>query len=254
MQVTKRCEPDERRFPWVVVVVYFLCLGILLSLGTWQVQRLFWKEALLQSIAENIKAPALPLSEMEDILKQTHSVEYRPVTVTGTFMHDGERHFLATFRGESGFYIYTPLQMEDGRFVLINRGFVPYARKDAQTRLDGQLDGPVTITGLARDRLDSKPSSFVPDNDPVKNIFYWKDWSVMSETAGVPDLNLTVPFFIDADDTANPGVLPMGGVTNIELPNKHLEYAITWYGLALALTAVVGAYLWRWRYPKTILK
>lgn len=251
MQVTKRCKPDTRRFPWGVIVVYLICLGILLSLGTWQVKRLFWKEQLLASITENIKAPPVSVAVMEDTLKQTGSVEYRPVMVTGTFMHEGERHFLATFKGEAGFYVYTPMQMEDGRFVLINRGFVPYGRKDPQTRLEGQLDGPVTITGLARDRLEVKPSSFVPDNDPAQNIFYWKDWAVMAETGGVPDLETLVPFFIDADDTPNPGILPMGGVTNIELPNKHLEYAVTWYGLALALTAVVGAYLWRWRYPKT---
>lgn len=250
MLVSKRCNVEKRKFPWGIIVVYLICLGILLSLGTWQVKRLFWKDALLASITENIKAAPISVAAMEDILKQTGSVEYRPVTVSGTFMHEGERHFLATFNGEAGFYIYTPLMMEDGRFVLINRGFVPYDRKDADTRLQGQLDGPVTVTGLARDRLEHKPSSFVPENDPVKNIFYWKDWAVMAETAGLPDLETLVPFFIDADATPNPGVLPMGGVTNIELPNKHLEYAVTWYGLALALTLVVGAYLWRWRYPK----
>lgn len=250
MLISPRHKAKAHKFPWGVIVIYLICLGILLGLGTWQVKRLFWKEALLASIAENMKAPPISVAAMENILKQTGSVEYRPVTVTGTFMHQGERHFLATFKGEAGFYVYTPLQMENGRFVLINRGFVPYDRKNAQTRQEGQLDGPVTINGLARDRLSAKPSSFVPDNDPVKNVFYWKDWFVMADSAGVPDLDAQVPFFIDADDTANPGGLPIGGVTNIELPNKHLEYAITWYGLALALTIVVGAYVWRWRYPK----
>lgn len=237
----------SRRFPWGVLIASGIALVILLALGTWQVERLYWKEALIASTNERIKEPPLPLVEMEKLYKEKGTVEYLPMTVSGTFMHQGERHFLSTYEGAAGYNVYTPLMLEDGRFVLVNRGFVPYEKKDPATRADGQLDGPVSITGLARDPLFAKPGFFLPENDIAKNIFYWKDWAAMAESADLPDLNQVVPFFIDADNKPNPGGLPIGGVTIIDFPNNHLQYAVTWYGLALALMGVVGTWLWRYR-------
>lgn len=245
--MTMNDQSKRQRLPWGLLIASLIALIILLGLGTWQVERLQWKEALIASTQERIHEPPLPLAEMEKIYREKGSVEYLPVTVSGTFMHQGERHFLATYEGKPGFNVYTPLMLEDGRFVLVNRGFVPYEKKDPQTRLDGQLDGPVTITGLARDPLSAKPGYFLPDNDVAKNIFYWKDWSAMAESADIPSLDDAVPFFIDADNKPNFGGLPVGGVTIIDFPNNHLQYAVTWYGLALALIGVVGSWLWRYR-------
>ncbi|RCS23373.1 SURF1 family protein [Phyllobacterium salinisoli] len=251
-------ETDQRhdnaapagRFPWLVpaliMTVALAVFAILIALGTWQVQRLHWKEGLVATIAERVASPPRPIDQVEAIYGRSGDVEYWPVEVTGRFLHQGERHFFATHQGRSGFYVYTPLQMADGRAVLVNRGFVPYDSKEAGTRAEGQVAGDVTVKGLARDPLAEKPSSIVPDNDPTRNIFYWKNWPEMVKTAGL-DPSKMVPFFIDADTTPNPGGLPLGGVTIIDLPNNHLQYAVTWYGLALALAAVVGAYLWRWR-------
>lgn len=243
-------EHTTRRFPWGIVIASAIALVILLALGTWQVGRLQWKEALIASTEQRIHEPPLPLFEMEKVYKQEGSVEYRPVTVSGTFMHQGERHFLATHDGAAGYNVYTPLMLEDGRFVLVNRGFVPYEKKDPTTRIEGQVDGPVSVTGLARDPLSAKPGFFLPDNDTSKNIFYWKDWTAMAESADLPNLDEVVPFFIDADNKPNPGGLPIGGVTIIDFPNNHLQYAATWYGLALALLGVVGTWLWRYRYHR----
>ena len=237
----------SRSFPWGVIIASAISLVILLALGTWQVERLQWKEALIASAEQRIHEPPLPLSEMERLYETEGSVEYRPVAISGTFMHQGERHFLATHEGAAGYYIYTPLMLEDGRFVLVNRGFVPYEKKEPATRIEGQVDGPVSITGLARDPLSVKPGFFLPDNDIAKNIFYWKDWTAMAESAGLPDLDEVVPFVVDAGSAPNPGGLPVGGVTIIDFPNNHLQYAVTWYGLALALIGVVGTWLWRYR-------
>ncbi|GAB1581291.1 SURF1 family protein [Phyllobacterium phragmitis] len=246
--MTKAVEAGGRegRFPWAVAVLAFAAFCVLIALGTWQVQRLHWKEALLATIAERVASPPRPLAGIEALYERTGDVEYWPVTVSGHFLHQDERHFFATHEGRSGFYVYTPLQMADGRAVLVNRGFVPYERKDPATRAEGQVTGQVTVTGLARNPLTEKPSSLVPDNDPAKNIFYWKDWSEMVKDDGL-DPARTVPFFIDANAAPNPGGLPIGGVTIIDLPNNHLQYAVTWYGLALALAVVVGAYLRRRR-------
>jgi surfeit locus 1 family protein len=168
-----------------------------------------------------------------------------PVTVTGTFVHEGERHFFSTWEGASGFDIVTPLHLDDGRYVLVNRGFVPYDLKDASKRPKSQTTGEVTVTGLARNPLLEKPSRMVPDNDLVKNIFYWKDRDVMAATASLPAGYRLVPILVDADNTPNPGGLPVGGVTIIDLPNNHLQYAVTWYGLAAALAGVLLVWLRR---------
>ncbi len=124
---------------------------------------------------------------------------------------------------------------------------MPYDRKDAARRAEGQVEGEVFVEGLARNRLDEKPSVIVPENDPAANIFFWKDLDVMAATAGLPDGAEVLPFFLDADTAPNPGGFPMGGVTIIDLPNNHLQYAVTWYGLAAALLGVLAVWGWRSR-------
>lgn len=212
---------------------------VLIGLGTWQVQRLHWKEAIVHTIDQRMHAAPIPLADAEARFAAGGDVDYVPVTVRGTFEHSGERHFFSTWQGASGFDVYTPLRLADGRYLLVNRGFVPYDRKDAEKRPQGQVTGEVTVTGLARNPLAQKPSRMVPDNDPAKNIFYWKDRDVMAATAGLPAGYSLLPFFLDADNTPNPGGLPVGGVTLVDLPNNHLQYAVTWYGLAAALLVVL---------------
>ncbi|MEP9397089.1 SURF1 family protein [Mesorhizobium sp. KR2-14] len=232
---------------WPALVLGAIGLVVLLGLGTWQVQRLQWKEGLIATIAERVHLPPLPLAEAEAKFASTGDIDYWPVTVSGEFQHHGERHFFATHDGRSGFFVYTPLLLADGRYVFVNRGFVPYEMKDAATRPEGQVTGTVTVNGLARNPLAEKPSALIPDNDTAKNIFYWKDLGAMTATAALPPQAKVLPFFIDADKAPNPGGMPIGGVTIIDLPNNHLQYAVTWYGLAAALAGVLGAWLWRSR-------
>ena len=107
------------------------------------------------------------------------------------------------------------------------------------------MTGRVEIVGLLRAALAEKPSSMVPDNDPAKNIFYWKDIRAMAASSGLPSDAPVLGLFVDANDAPNPGGLPVGGVTIVDLPNNHLQYAVTWYGLAAALVGVVGVWLAR---------
>jgi surfeit locus 1 family protein len=230
-------------------VILLAALAVLLSLGTWQVQRLHWKEGLLADIAARRTAPAVDLATIETMVANGGDIEYRNVTATGRYLNDKERHFFATYDGASGFYVYTPLQLDDGRYLFVNRGFVPYEAKEPEMRKQGQLTGRQTVTGLARARLPGKPSSLVPDNDVAENIFYWKDLDVMASSDGL-EKDKIVPFFVDADKTPNPSGLPIGGVTIIDLPNDHLQYAVTWYGLAAALVAIVAMSWYRKRHPE----
>jgi surfeit locus 1 family protein len=229
---------EARRRPGVgLVIAIGIALVILLSLGTWQVYRLQWKEALIAEIEARRHAAPLPIDQVAQKVEAGIDIDYLPATATGRFDHAHEQYFFATDDGAVGYHVYTPLRLADGRTLFVNRGFVPEDRKDPARRAEGQLPGEVTVTGLARARLAAKPSWLVPENQPEKAVYFWKDLHAMAAQAGVPADGL-MPLFLDADATANPGGWPKGGVTQLDLPNNHLSYALTWYGLAATLLVV----------------
>jgi surfeit locus 1 family protein len=229
----------------VMSVLALIMFVTLCALGNWQVNRLAWKEDLIQTIQSRIHQPPRPI---ESYFKTEQGTDYWPVTLSGKFRHESERHFFATFEGQSGYYIYTPLEIAPNGFIFINRGFVPFDMKEASKRTAGQTQGVVNITGLARSILSEKPSSSLPDNDTAKNVFYWKDFAAMRDTAGLPSGATVLEVFVDADKTATPpSGMPIGGVTIIDLPNSHLQYAVTWYVLAATLLGIWLVMAWRQR-------
>lgn len=239
-------ESTQKPLGWFAYVVVAGAFLVLIALGTWQVQRLYWKQSLIETIEARRLSEPKPLADIERQFAETGDVDYMPVTLSGRFLHDREQHFFATWKGDTGYYVYTPLEMVGGRSVLVNRGFVPYELKDPAKRPVGQIAGDVVVIGLARNPLHEKPSMMVPQNDLAKNIFYWKDIVAMSGRANL-DATRMVPFFVDANAAPNSGGLPVGGVTLIDLPNSHLQYALTWYGLAAALVVVFALFAWRRR-------
>ena len=219
-------------------------LAVLIGLGTWQMSRKAWKEELLSRIAARVKADPMPLSEVLRRWHGTGDVEYLHVRLSGRFLHADERHvFAVDDRLGPGFHVYTPLVTPETQLVLVNRGFVPMALKDSSGRSAGQVTGEVALTGLVRRPIPR--GSFVPASEPERNMFYWPDYPSMlgsAREAGKGGL-APVPFFVDTDaEPANAGGFPRGGVTRLVLPNRHLEYALTWYGLALTLIGVFAAF------------
>lgn len=245
--MTAAANQTRQGFPWILSILALGAFAILMGLGSWQVQRLEWKNNLIGAIDTRLAMPPVPLDEAVAAQLPIADQEYRPVTLSGTFQHQWERHFFATHKGATGYFVYTPLLRAAGDYVWVNRGFVPYELKDATKRAEGQVTGPVEINGLLREAIAQKPSSLVPDNDLTKNIFYWKDIRGMSELSGMPADANVLGLFVDADDAPNPGGLPVGGVTLIDQPNNHLQYAITWYGIAAGLVGVYLAWILRWR-------
>jgi surfeit locus 1 family protein len=219
-------------------------LAVLVGLGNWQMGRRTWKEALIAKIGQRARAEPMPLA---DALRRWHDsgdVEYLHVRLSGRFLHAQERHvFAIDARLGPGFHIYTPLETPERQLVLVNRGFLPTPLKDPAGRAAGPVAGPVTLAGLVR--RPSPQGPFTPASDPARNLFYWPDYpSMLASTHAAAGGDLTaVPFFIEADrEPADRDGVPRGGVTRLTLPNRHLEYAFTWYGLALALIGVFAVF------------
>lgn len=228
--------------PRSLLLLGILALGafiILIGLGTWQVQRLHWKEDLLARVQTRIAEAPVPLpppSEWAGLDLQDW--EYRPVEARGRFRHDLESRvymLLTESRGPlegPGYWIVTPLELDGGGTVLVNRGFVPLDRMDKVVRLEGEQ----TVSGLLRG--PEGRNMFTPDDKPDERLFYARDPAAIVPALGLHD---AAPFTIDAGETP-PGGLPQAGETRVSFPNRHLEYALTWYGLAAALAGVVAAF------------
>jgi surfeit locus 1 family protein len=211
------------------VPVLLLCL----ALGSWQVERLFWKEGLIAQRQAAVAAAPAPVPQN---LAEARGMQFHRVIDEGVFLHDKEIFLGATSEGGGqGYQVLTPLVEPSGRIVFVNRGFIPGELKDPAKRAAGQPPGTVRVLGLLRLPPDGRPGWFVPDNRPDLNYWFWVDIPAMSAAAGVDHV---APFYIDADATPNPGGWPKGGVTRLTLPNNHLQYAITWFSLAVALIVI----------------
>jgi surfeit locus 1 family protein len=212
-------------------------LLLLLALGFWQIERLSWKQNLIAQRQAAVSAPAVAAPRS---IEEAQGMEFRHVTDEGVFLNDKEIFLGATSEGGGqGYQVLTPLLEAGGRIVFVNRGFIPGELKDPAKRAAGQLGGKVRVHGLLRLPPAEKPAWFLPDNRPDLNYWFWVDLPAMS---AADKLDHVAPFYIDADATPNPGGWPKGGVTRLHLPNDHLQYAITWFSLAVALTVIYVLY------------
>lgn len=217
-----------RLIPTLITLVFFLaCSG----LGVWQVQRLHWKEGL---ITERKAALAASPVALPAAIAAARALGGRRVVDRGVFLNDREIAVHAIDReGDAGFDIFTPLREPDGRLIFVNRGFVPAALKSGAARPAGEPQGGVRVGGILA--LPSKAGLFVPDNQPARGEWFRVDLPAMAKAAG---LSAVAPFYIEADATPNPGGWPRGDANVPELPNHHLQYAITWFALAGAAVVI----------------
>ena len=230
----------QARLVWASIAALAVLAG-LIGLGLWQLERLAWKEALLARLAARVAAEPMELAAVERRWQSDGDVEYLHAVASGRFHHDQERYLYAPQPEGLGWHVYTPLEISPGRILWVNRGWVDDAHKSPQRRALGQVDGEVRVKGLIR--RSQPPGMFTPANDVAGNLYYWPDLPQMTATAFGAEAPDSLPFRLEADrQPGPPGGLPRGGVTRLELPNRHLEYALTWFALALALIAVYFAF------------
>jgi len=213
------------RFTPVASVCVLLSLIILMTLGTWQLHRRAWKLELIEAVATRSNGEAEPLE----------------VIVSGKLVHKHEIHVFGTIGPKPGYFIFTPLSPgtdKSDALTMVNRGFVPEQMKSPTTRADGQTDGMLTIVGLFRE-AERKPAPakwFSLPNRPDENIWHIRD---PQKFITVPGFQTSAPdWYIDSLGEENTASLPAGDTTKIEFNNRHMEYALTWYGLGATLLGV----------------
>lgn len=237
----KKARIDTRRFrprlapTLITLFAVLVCLG----LGVWQIQRLHWKEALIAQ--REAAASAAPVAAPENAA-DARALEFRQVIVEGALLNEREiaLHAIGP-TGGAGFDILTPLREGDGRIVFVDRGFVPSEMRDRASRLPGP-EGVVRITGRLRLPPPEKPGWFIPDNEPQRGEWFWIDLAALTRAAELPANGLAgiAPFYVTADAAPGPERWPKPRADLPELPNHHLQYAITWFSLAVAAAVIFG--------------
>jgi surfeit locus 1 family protein len=241
MTVSIGAEPKRRRRSWLgLLLPAVLAFATLIGLGTWQIRRKSWKEGLIATLTTRVAEPphALPAANLRQSLDPARD-EYRRVKFSAEFDNDKEALVFAAATGFRpdvsgvGYWVFTPARLADGSTIVVNRGFVPDGRRDPKTRPDGEMIGPIEIMGALRWPDDRH--WFTPGDDPAHNLWFTRDPAAIAAAKGVGPVP---PFYVEQETPIPPGGLPLPGKLVVSLPDNHLQYALTWFGLAAVLAGV----------------
>ncbi len=219
-------------------------IAVLIGLGIWQLDRRTWKHNLIATLNAELAAPPQDLPARTDwpTLKP-QGLEYHRVTFPAEFL-PGQEALIYTagsaFRPDvkgPGYWVFAPARLAGGSIVIVDRGFVPLDRKDPASRAQGAPHGVVNIIGVLR--WPETSGSFTPAADTKNNVWYARDIKAIAAAKDWPDY---APFYIEQESPVPPGGWPKPGKLVVNLPDSHLQYALTWFGGALLLA---GLYI-RW--------
>ncbi|WP_372571305.1 SURF1 family protein [Ruegeria jejuensis] len=202
--------------------------GVLVALGSWQVQRLAWKEGVLADIDARISGAPSALPAHPDPVED----RYRPVALSGEVL-PGEVHVLVSVkRVGPGYRIIAPF-VTDGRRILVDRGFIRLEDRDTPRAL-----GVMEVTGNLH--WPQEIDNYTPEPDTKENIWFARDVPTLADELG------TEPILLIARSATDPNITPLP-VDSAGIPNDHLQYAVTWFGLAAVWAGMTGFFLWRTR-------
>ena len=230
---------SRRRFPLGLTVAVAIAFAILVVLGTWQVQRLHWKEDLLARIAKLQAAPARPVGPVLDEVADGADADFTRVSATCPGLASAPYLELYGIRnGQAGVRLVSACKVASARYgsVLVDRGFVADIIS-ARPPVDPAATAPVTVTGVLR---KAEPGNlFSPANTPGR--WYVRDVAAMAAALEAPQ---AAPLTLMAETSTNPAwTARTPAPVPAEIANRHLEYALTWYGLAAVLLGVYAALL-----------
>ena len=235
---------------WTFVLLMMALAAVCVGLGTWQMQRLAEKEALIAAVDARLDADPVPVPPVDEWPSlDLEQLNFRPVSLTGAFRYNQTVTVftsLANARGPAsgpGYWVVTPFVLADGGTVFVNRGFIPQDFQAAAVS-DGESDeSQVTISGLLR---PAEAAGMMTPGPNTSDRIEWVRDPIRLAAMVDPALAPFAPFYVDLP--AGPaGELPQGGETVVEFPNNHLGYAYTWYGFAIVAVVMLGFWLARQR-------
>jgi surfeit locus 1 family protein len=222
-------------------------IAILIGLGVWQLDRRVWKHHLIATMNAELAKPPEELPQRTDWPQlKPQGLEFRRVSFPAEFLPGQEA--LVYTAGSAlrpdvkgpGYWVFTPVRLAGGSIIIVDRGFVPPERKDPATRAQGVPHGVVNIVGAVR--WPEQIGSFTPAADLKANVWYARDLKAIAAAKQWPAF---APFYIDQESPVPPGGWPKPGKLVVNLPDNHLQYALTWFGGALLLAALYLRWLVR---------
>jgi len=241
--MTTDLKPRGGRFPVGLSVAVAIAFTILAALGSWQIQRLTWKQNVLTRIQALQAAPAQPLGPVLDRVAKGGDADFTRVRTTCPGLAKAPFVELYTLRdGQAGVRLMSACRIDGGPYssVLVDRGYVADTLS-ARPPVDPADTTSVELVGVLRQ--PEPGNTFSPPNTPGR--WYTRDVAGMAAVLTAPR---PAPLVLMAETAANPefkGLIP--APIPADIPNRHLEYALTWYGLAAALLGVYAAMLFRRR-------
>jgi surfeit locus 1 family protein len=234
----------ERRGILEPTIFAIVGVAILVGLGVWQLDRKVWKENLIAALNTRLtQAPGdlPPRDQWARLNAQTE--EFKRVGFPAEFLpgqaalvYSAGSAFRPDVKGP-GYWVFAPARLAGGSLVIVDRGFTPLDRKDAATKTPA---GSVDIVGVIR--WPETRGMFTPADDVKENTWYLRDIKAM---AAAHHWNDVAPFYVEMEQPSPPGGLPKPGKLVVNLPDNHLQYAITWFGLAFGLTCVYVLFMVR---------
>ena len=212
------------------------------SLGFWQLRRLDWKQAMLQTIEARADAAPSPLP-LQERWPQLSAGDYEWLHVRARGRFDLAHVALvftpapeAAIGAEPGYLAFMPLRLETGGVVIVNRGFSPQSKAEAgrfrtepadETEVEGWLRPP------------QKPNFFTPADDPARGKWFSAEPTKIAAAFGISN---AAPFVLEQEGAGSEGLVRAKAADLSQIPNNHFGYALIWFGLALALVIIFAVY------------
>jgi cytochrome oxidase assembly protein ShyY1 len=245
-------KPDSLLSDAIGVTLFSLVMvALFVGLGVWQLQRRVEKHALIAELTTRLAASPVPLPAPAQwpALTPAHD-EFRRVTFTATYRHLPDAMVYSAGSGVRpdvsgpGTWAFLPAQLASGQTVVIDAGFVPNMMQDrsVENRAVAPLatGRPVTMTGYLR--FPEKSGMFTLADDAAKRLWYTRDHLSMARALGWGQGHEVAPFYVDLETPVPENGIPKPGPLQVDLPDNHMQYAITWFGLASIV--VIGFSVW----------
>lgn len=223
-------------------VITLIMLATLVGLGAWQLQRRAEKHALIAALTERLATAPVALPAKAEWLGLTpEHDEFRRVTLVAAPEAKPDARVFASgsaLRSDItglGVWAFVPVRLASGETVVVNRGFVPDGQQASPSLSATDAAQPITLTGYLR--FPEKPGTFAAHEDLGKRLWFVRDHLAMSLALHWGDV---APFYVDLEAPSPPAGVPKPGPLEVHLRDPHLQYAMTWFGLAIVVAAASG--------------